>query len=186
MSQKLALATGNAHKVGEFQELLGPRFDIVAVPIDVEENGTTFTANALIKAKAGCEQSGLPTLADDSGLAVDALGGRPGIHSARYAGPTSSEKITALLGELKDVPPEQRTASFHCALALVYPNGTSITVEGITHGVIKEAPAGQGGFGYDPIFYLPDLGKTYAELTSEEKNHLSHRGRAVQLLLERL
>lgn len=183
---KLAIATGNLHKLEEFQELLGHGFALVAVNVDVEESGSTFTENALIKAKAGCLASGLPTLADDSGLAVDALGGRPGIHSARYAGPTSLEKITSLLGELENVSDSERTAAFHCALALVTPEGKTLTVEGITPGVIAQTPAGVGGFGYDPIFYLPDLGKTYAELTSEEKNRLSHRGRAVELLLNRL
>lgn len=186
---KIFLASGNAHKIEEFRKIFeGGPLDFEGIPVSVEEDGSSFAENALIKAKKGCELSKQPTLADDSGLAVDALDGRPGIHSARYGGEkaTSREKIAKLLEEMKDLPDEKRSASFHCALALVFPDGSKIGVEGVCPGFIARESSGDGGFGYDPIFYLPEMGKTFAQLSNEEKNRLGHRGRAARLFLEQL
>lgn len=184
--KKLFLATGNPHKLEEFNELFeGLPIELSMIPVDVEENGKTFQENALIKARAGCASSHEATLADDSGLAVDALDGAPGIHSARYA-PTKEARIEKLLDALEGVPDPARTAAFHCALAVVWPDGRELVVEGKCPGVINHAPVGSEGFGYDPVFFLPELGKTFAELSSEEKNRLSHRGRAAQLLIDAL
>lgn len=181
---RVYLATTNAHKLSEFQPLLGGApFELQAMPeaVEVEETGTTFVENARLKARTCAERFGVPCLADDSGIAVRALDGRPGIASARYAA-TDHERISKLLGELSDKP--DRTASFHCALVLAYPDGRETVVEGIVPGRVTEAPRGAGGFGYDPVFELPDLGKTYAELTAAEKNERSHRAVAVRELLE--
>ncbi|HEY9766179.1 MAG TPA: RdgB/HAM1 family non-canonical purine NTP pyrophosphatase [Chroococcales cyanobacterium] len=186
---KIFLASGNAHKIEEFRKIFadGP-LDFEGIPVSVEENGISFAENALIKAKKGCEISGQPTLADDSGLSVDSLEGRPGIHSARYGGEkaTSREKIEKLLLEMKDLPDEKRSASFHCALALVFPDGSKIEVEGVCPGFIARECSGEGGFGYDPVFHLPEIGKTFAQLSNEEKNLLGHRGKAARLLLAAL
>lgn len=181
----LLLATGNDHKVQEIGEIIQEtpatlittrQFRNIEAP---EETGGTFEENALIKARAWHEATGLWTLADDSGLVVDALDGRPGIHSARYR-PTNEERIAGILDELKDTPESQRNARFVCVCALVGPNGEEYTTQGVCEGAISFEPAGAGGFGYDPIF-LPEgfHGQTLAELSAEVKNNISHRARAL-------
>nr|WP_253264079.1 XTP/dITP diphosphatase [Geobacillus sp. DSP4a] len=159
--------------------------DFPDVP-DVEETGSTFAENARLKAEAISRRFGCPVIADDSGLVVDALGGRPGVYSARYAGEDKNDarNIAKLLHELEGVPMEQRTARFHCALAVAIPGRPTAVVEAACEGYIAEAPRGEGGFGYDPVFYLPEKGKTMAELTPEEKNEISHRAKALAKLDE--
>jgi XTP/dITP diphosphohydrolase len=146
-----------------------------------EETGATYRDNALLKARAGCRASGALTLGDDSGLEVDALGGAPGVRSARYGGPGLDDagRCARLLAALRDVPTAQRTARFHCVVALVGPDGHEEVVQGVAEGVILEAPRGAGGFGYDPLFFDPILGRTFAELTEAHKSLVSHRGRAM-------
>lgn len=184
---KLLIATNNAGKLREYAALLGdlpvqlttPQQEGIA--LEVEESGTTFVENALLKARAYCAASRLPTLADDSGLEVDALGGAPGVYSARYAGngATDRQRYEKLLAELQGVPPAERTARFRCVIALVMPDGTEEITEGECEGVIIDTPRGEHGFGYDPVFYMPALGKTMAELPPELKNRVSHRARAL-------
>jgi XTP/dITP diphosphohydrolase len=186
--QCLLIATHNRGKVREYRRLLdGLPFalvglDDIGVSFDVEETGSTFAENARQKAVAYAGASGLLTLADDSGLEVDALGGEPGIRSSRYAGPlaTDPERIAFLLGKLAGVALADRTARFRCVIAVATPGGELFTAEGVCPGMIIDAPRGSGGFGYDPIFFLPDQGCTMAELSVEQKNRLSHRARAVQ------
>lgn len=185
---KLIIATHNEDKVVEFRRILTPlgvRAEAVPLP-EVEETGTTFAENARIKAEAACRASGLPAVADDSGLAVDALGGAPGVYSARYAGPDASDedRVRKLLGELAEVPMEKRDARFVCAICCVFPNGDVITAEGACGGKIAFAPKGGGGFGYDPVFLVGD--RTFAEFRPEEKDAVSHRGRALRAFAERL
>ncbi|NIF34261.1 XTP/dITP diphosphatase [Enterobacter sp. Cy-643] len=191
--QKVVLATGNAGKVRELADLLADfGFDVVAQTElnveSVEETGLTFIENAVLKARHAAKVTGLPALADDSGLAVDALGGAPGIYSARYAGEDASDQqnLEKLLAALKDVPDEKRQAQFHCVLVFMRhaEDPTPLVFHGSWPGVITHAPAGQGGFGYDPIFFVPSEGKTAAELTRDEKSAISHRGQALKLLLE--
>lgn len=191
--QKVVLATGNAGKVRELADLLADfGFDVVAQTElnveSVEETGLTFIENAILKARHAAKVTGLPALADDSGLAVDALGGAPGIYSARYAGEDASDQqnLEKLLAALKDVPDEKRQAQFHCVLVYMRhaEDPTPLVFHGSWPGVITHAPAGQGGFGYDPIFFVPSEGKTAAELTRDEKSAISHRGQALKLLLE--
>ncbi len=155
---------------------------------DVEEDGDTFLDNALKKALAVSRHTGHAALADDSGLTVDALDGAPGVHSARYAGENADDgrNIEKLLREMKDVPEKGRGAAFRCVLVLCEPDGSCESFEGAWEGRIAEAPDGDGGFGYDPVFYLPGLGKTVARLSLEEKNRLSHRARAMERLREAL
>lgn len=194
MTQTLLIATHNKGKLREYQELLRDLpvhlvyLDEVGIHEDVPETGSTFEENAIQKATAYARLSGLLTLADDSGLEVDALGGRPGVHSARYAGPNASDeaRIRKLLADLDGVPPEQRTARFRCVIAVATPEGDVITAAGTVEGVIADAPRGHHGFGYDPVFYLPDRGCTMAELPPEEKNRISHRARAAQAIKPRL
>ena len=186
---KFIIATNNQKKLKELERILNP-LGINAVSAkdegislgDVEETGTTFAENAFIKAEAAFKKTGLPSVADDSGLCVDALDGRPGIYSARYAGEnaTDSDKNSKLLSELKDVPEKDRTAHFTCAICCVLPNGEKIEVEGVCEGSIAFEPHGNGGFGYDPIFKYGD--KSYAELSSDEKDLISHRGKALRKL----
>jgi XTP/dITP diphosphohydrolase len=145
---------------------------------DIPECGSTFLENALIKARAACNLASIPSLADDSGLEVDALGGLPGIRSARFA-PTTEERNARLLELMRDVPDERRTARFVCALALIRPDGFEWTTLGICEGLITRAVSGAGGFGYDPLFLYPPLGLTFAEVPLAEKNRISHRGRAL-------
>ncbi|EGT5683738.1 XTP/dITP diphosphatase [Cronobacter turicensis] len=191
--QKVVLATGNAGKVRELASLLQEfGLDVVAQTElgveSAEETGLTFIENAILKARHAAQVTGFAAIADDSGLSVDALGGAPGIYSARYAGSDASdqENLEKLLVALHDVPDEQRQAQFHCVLVYMRHAGdpTPLVFHGVWSGVITRAPAGQGGFGYDPIFFIPTLGKTAAELTREEKSAISHRGQALKLLLE--
>ncbi|WP_333890732.1 XTP/dITP diphosphatase [Atlantibacter subterraneus] len=191
--QKVVLATGNAGKVRELASLLRNfGLDIVAqTDLDVEsaeETGLTFIENAILKARHAAAITGLPAIADDSGLAVDALGGAPGIYSARYAGVDASDRqnLEKLLVALNDVPDGQRQAQFHCVLVYLRhaDDPTPLVFHGVWPGEITRAPAGEGGFGYDPIFYVPSEGKTAAELTREEKSAISHRGQALKQLLE--
>ena len=193
--QKVVLATGNPGKVRELASLLADfGLDIVAQTElgvgSAEETGLTFIENAILKARHAAQITGLPAIADDSGLAVDALGGAPGIYSARYAGSNASDQqnLDKLLLTLKDVPDEQRRASFHCVLVYLRhaEDPTPIVCHGSWQGVLTHEAAGSGGFGYDPIFFVPELGKTAAELTREEKNAQSHRGQALRLLLDAL
>jgi len=187
----LLLATGNQHKIEEMTALLGgggwrlrTAKDFPGFP-DVEESGATYKENALIKARAWAERAGLISLADDSGLEVDALGGRPGVYSNRYA-PTSAERITKLLDELSGVEEARRTARFVCVMALAWPDGKTEVRRGVCEGRIAFASAGVGGFGYDPVFFLPEYGQTMAELPADEKNRISHRARAAQAILKAL
>ncbi|EOC1315907.1 XTP/dITP diphosphatase [Cronobacter turicensis] len=191
--QKVVLATGNAGKVRELASLLQEfGLNVVAQTElgveSAEETGLTFIENAILKARHAAQVTGFAAIADDSGLSVDALGGAPGIYSARYAGSDASdqENLEKLLVALHDVPDEQRQAQFHCVLVYMRhaDDPTPLVFHGVWSGVITRAPAGQGGFGYDPIFFVPSLGKTAAELTREEKSAISHRGQALKLLLE--
>lgn len=191
----LVLASGNAGKLREFEQLLGPLGLRVSPQSahgvgDVEETGQTFVENALLKAREASRISGLPALADDSGLAVDALQGRPGIYSARFAGePKSDERNNArLLAELAEVPEGQRAARYWCVLVLLRhaEDPVPLIVQQCWEGEILRAPRGEGGFGYDPLFWLPEQGVSAAELTAEEKNRLSHRGRALCALVAQL
>jgi XTP/dITP diphosphohydrolase len=186
--RKLLLATTNLHKIAEFRailaavpcELVGPTE--VGLSVAIEETGTTFAQNAVLKAIAYAESSGLLTLADDSGLEIDALGGAPGIYSARWAGAhvTYPQRFQLLFQRLADVPDERRTARYRCAIALAEPApcGLYAVVEGTLEGCIAREPRGTGGFGYDPIFAVPELGQTVGEMGEEEKHRISHRGRA--------
>ncbi len=183
---KLLLATQNRGKAREYRHLLaGIPYEIVTLPeagiaADVEETGATFEENAVLKATTLAAASGRLTLADDSGLEVDALGGAPGVNSARFAGPGASdaERINLLLKKLKDVPEAARTARFRCVIAIAAPDGRVELGSGECRGFITKEPRGTHGFGYDPVFYVPELGKTMAELTPREKNKISHRARA--------
>lgn len=185
---KLLLATNNQHKLEEYQALLGGLPLTVrslrdeGIFTEVEETGRTFEENAVIKARAYASLSGLLTLADDSGLEVAALGGEPGVYSSRYAGPgaTDRQRTEYLLGKMKDVPWEERQARFSCVIAIARPEGVLRVCEGECRGVIAWEPRGEHGFGYDPVFFLPDLGVTMAELPSARKNEISHRARAAQ------
>ncbi len=185
----LLLATSNRHKVGEYRAIFSDLpFHLLSLrdiqlDIDVEESGTSFAENAQLKALAYARASGKLSLADDSGLEIDALGGVPGIYSARFAGPATSyaERFRIILERLREVPAAQRTARFRCAVTIAEPSGYFQTVEGTLEGEIALAPRGEHGFGYDPIFYVPELGKTTAELEPQQKHRISHRGRAAQL-----
>lgn len=184
----LVIATHNPDKIVEFRRILAPLgVKVDAVPLaEAEETGTTFAENARIKAEAACRETGLPAVADDSGLAVAALGGAPGVYSARYAGPDASDedRVQKLLGELRSVPPEERGAKFVCSICCVFPNGDAVTADGECAGSIAFAPRGDGGFGYDPVFLVGD--RTFAEFRPEEKDAVSHRGRALRRFAELL
>ncbi len=194
MTTRLLIATLNRNKLNEYRELLaGLPFELVTlddvgIREDVEENGTTFAENARIKANEYSRQSGLLTLADDSGLEVDALGGEPGVRSKRYAGENASDadRIVYLLDKLRDVPRGNRRARFRCAIAIAGPRGKVLEADGTCEGEIIFEPRGTHGFGYDPIFYFPDLGATLAELPMEKKNQVSHRARAAQAIKKML
>jgi XTP/dITP diphosphohydrolase len=197
--RRLVLASTNPHKIAEFRALLaGAPFEILSpadlgVTVQVEETGDTFDENAILKALAYAEATGLLALADDSGLEIDALGGAPGVHSARWAGVNTSyeERFRLLEQRLAGIPDEQRTARYRCAIALAEPapRGLYAVVSGTLEGRIARTPRGSEGFGYDPVFSLPERGKTVGELTAAEKNSISHRARAAaaaQPLLARL
>lgn len=148
---------------------------------EIEETGSTFTDNALLKARHVCNGTGLPALADDSGLVVDALNGEPGVYSARFGNlKTDKERYMLLLQKMHTVPDDRRQARFVCVMALVFPDGREYIEEGVCEGVIAKEPAGENGFGYDPVFYIPELGKTMAQLPLDVKNTISHRARALQ------
>lgn len=188
MKETIVAATGNAHKLEEIRAVLAD-WNILSekgagFTGDVEETGATFAENALIKARAVCLATGYPALADDSGLCVDALGGAPGVFSARYSGGDSRDNRALLLKNLEGE--RNRAAHFSCAVALVFPNGKTVTAEGSTHGMILEAERGENGFGYDSLFYSDDLKKSFAEASAEEKNAVSHRGRALQALKRKI
>ena len=193
---KIVIATRNRHKAVELQTLLhGAGYDAVQLDeIDpdgkipeVEETGTTFKENALLKAQAIAKATGLPAIADDTGLEVDALEGAPGIFSARYAGEncTYEDNVKKLLRELSDVADDRRTARFKTVAVYVHKE-TELSAEGVVEGVITEKEEGVGGFGYDPVFSVLDMKKTYAQLADEEKNRVSHRGKAIRSLIEKL
>lgn len=193
MFKKILVATTNPGKVREIKEILSD-FEIISlkdagINIDVEENGKTFCENAYIKASEIAKLTDLPVLADDSGLEVEALGGRPGVYSARYAGEDApySEKVKKLSLELLTVPENERYAQFTCAVCLILPGGKKIEAEGVScPGIIKETPSGESGFGYDAYFYSLDYKKTFAEMTLEEKNVVSHRKAALISLLNKI
>jgi XTP/dITP diphosphohydrolase len=182
---RVLIATTNPGKVREYQALLdGLDLELVGlndvgITTEVEESGGTYAENAELKARAYATMSGLLTLADDSGIEVEALNGRPGLHSARYA-EDSAKRIEKLLGELQGVPDEKRTARFQCSIALAWPDGRVMIVDGTCEGRIAHEPRGVNGFGYDPIFYLLEYAATMAELPEDVKNRISHRARAAQ------
>ncbi|GKS81846.1 non-canonical purine NTP pyrophosphatase [Ligilactobacillus pabuli] len=187
--ETILIATANPGKAAEYRRIFEAKGVAVKTLADlsehyeIDENGTTFEENALIKAQTLMNALQIPVLADDSGLIVDALDGAPGIHSARYAGDHDDEANNRkLLKELKDVPAEQRTARFHCSIVVVRPNVAPLSVAGEAEGRILFEKQGQDGFGYDPLFLYPPLNKSFAELTMAEKNEVSHRGRAVEKL----
>jgi XTP/dITP diphosphohydrolase len=185
----LLVATTNLHKLEEYRAIFSDlpyrllSLRDIRLDMDVEETGTTFAENAELKARSYAQASGLLTLADDSGLEIDALGGAPGVFSARFAGKDTSyeERFRLILERLKGLPTEQRGARFRCVIAIAEPSGSTRLVEGVIEGIIADAPRGERGFGYDPIFLVPEIGMTTAELTAEDKNRISHRGRAAQL-----
>ena len=192
---KVVLASKNKHKLVEISKITEKfGFELVlqselGVDIDVEETGTTFEENSLLKARAVMEATGLPALADDSGIAVDALNGEPGIYSARYGFDESLDdwgRLLLLLKNTEHVPDGQRQAQFVCVISFITPDGKTIQARGEIHGELTREPAGENGFGYDPIFYYPPLGKTTAELSPEEKNKVSHRANALNLFYEKM
>lgn len=189
---KLVLASKNQHKLIELRTILGQLgLEVVlesevGVDVEVEETGTTFEENSLLKARAVMEASGMAAIADDSGLEVDALGGEPGVYSARYGGLDSDEARTALLLEkMSDVPDQLRTARFVSVVTCVLPDGKIVVARGACEGTITYAPAGENGFGYDPVFFVPQLDKTFAQASPEEKNAISHRGDALRKFCEK-
>lgn len=191
--EKLLIATNNQGKVREIEKIFGDRYDLVTpkelgLKLEVVEDGKTFEENAMKKARAFMEATGLDALADDSGLCVDALGGAPGVYSARYGGEnTTDEKNNQkLLEALRDVPDHQRTAQFVCCAALCKKDGSMIVERGESHGIILHAPRGENGFGYDPLFYNTEYHKSYAELDGETKNQISHRAKAMEKIKGRL
>ena len=183
---KFVLATHNPGKLREMGEILRDLgVEVVSpaalgIPVDVEETGTTFAENAMLKAKAMCRAANLPAIADDSGLCVDALNGAPGVYSARYGGEGLDDRgrCMLLLNSMRGAT--TRAAHFSCAVACVFPNGDTLTAEGRCDGFIAYAPLGDGGFGYDPVFLLPGAGKTFGQLSQEEKSAVSHRGKALK------
>ena len=189
---RFVLASNNRKKLAEMREILsGLGVEVISlaeagITDAPEETGTTFAENAQIQADAACKATGMPCVADDSGLTVVALGGAPGVYSARYGGVglTDKDRYILLLKNMENA--EQRAAAFVSSIACRFPDGTLITAEGSCPGEILRAPAGNGGFGYDPVFYLPELGRSMAQLTAEEKNAISHRGRALRLFAEKL
>lgn len=189
---KFVAATNNKNKLKEFARILEPlNIEVLTASqcggegIDPVEDGETFEANAIIKAKAFAEALGIPALADDSGLCVDALDGAPGVYSARYSGEGDAANNALLLKNLEAIPMEERTARFVCAICCAYPDGRYFTVRGECEGRIGFEPKGSDGFGYDPIFFI-ETGESFAEISGERKDSMSHRGKALKLLAERL
>ena len=189
---KIVFATTNAGKIKEIKEILSD-FDVevasmkeMNITADIEENGATFEENSLIKARAVSKLTGLPALADDSGLEVDYLNGEPGIYSARHLGRDTDYdyKNNYIIKKLKDAKDEERSARFVCVISLVLPDGREFVKKGVMEGRIGYEIKGENGFGYDPIFYLPEYGKTSAEISAEEKNKISHRGKALSAMKE--
>lgn len=186
---QFVVATANRHKLQEIKEILAPySIELAPPPADVPavaETGQTYEENAVIKAAAVAKQFQRPAIADDSGLEIDALNGAPGLYSSRYLGEEKSYDVKNrhILDAMKNIPPEKRKARFVCAAAIAYPDGTSKAIRGTVEGIIADSMHGNQGFGYDPIFFLPQLGKTMAELTPEEKNRISHRSQAFRLLM---
>lgn len=188
---KFVLATHNPNKIREMGAILG-QFGVevvspkeLGITVDVEETGSTFAENAMLKAKAICELAKLPAIADDSGLCVDALNGAPGVYSARYGGLDDDvARYRLLLENLRGAG--TRAAHFHTSVVCCFPNGDVLEAEGDCHGTIAYAPQGENGFGYDPVFFVPELRKTFAQLTPEEKNAISHRGVALRAFGEKL
>lgn len=185
MKMKVLLASNNGHKIKEIKEILGDFFDVVSlreagVESDPEETGVTFEENARIKAVAGMKASGMPCIADDSGLEVFALDGLPGVMSARYAGGHGDDSANneKLLRELENA--SDRSARYVCVICMAFPNGHEIVARGECRGTILKEARGEGGFGYDPLFFFPQFGKTFAEITAEEKNEVSHRKAALK------
>ncbi|MBR5858476.1 MAG: XTP/dITP diphosphatase [Clostridia bacterium] len=191
---KIVIATNNSHKISEFRSCFlqkGIEFELVTIKEagfvgEIIEDADSFEGNAYIKAKTLCDHTGMIAIADDSGLVVDALGGAPGVYSARYAGEgaTDMQNIEKLLHELKDIPADEKTARFVCAICVCRPDGERLFVSGSSEGIIIDELRGDGRFGYDPVFLYPPMNKTFAEMSSEEKNSVSHRGRAIESLLE--
>ena len=193
---KVVLASQNPHKLKEIQDIVSQfGMDLVlqselGIHIDVDETGETFEENSFLKAKAVVDATGLPAIADDSGLCVDVLGGAPGVYSARYGAPdcvTDSDRRLFLLKNMRGVRSEERTARFVCVITLLYPDGRKLTARGTVEGLITFEPRGEDGFGYDPVFYIPSHGCTFAQMGSERKNRISHRANALKrlsLLLE--
>lgn len=190
MKEELFVATGNDGKLREIELLLHQTVSRLLSPKDypeypiVVEDGATFAENAIKKARIAVVATGRPSIADDSGLVVDELGGHPGVHSARYAGEGAgdAENNAKLLKELNGIPPTRRTAAFVCVIALCMPDGTCMTFDGYLKGIILDEARGDGGFGYDPLFFIPECGQTLAELSLEIKNLISHRGQALAKL----
>ena len=189
---KFVLATHNPGKIREMSNILsGLGIQVVSpaelgITVDVEETGTTFAENAMLKAKAICAASGLPAIADDSGLCVDALGGAPGVYSARYGGAGLDDRGRYMRLRESMRGQTTRAAHFACAIACAFPNGDELTAQGRCDGTVAFAPMGEGGFGYDPIFFVPEKAKTFGQLTAQEKDEISHRGRALKEFAEKL
>ena len=192
--QQYLVATGNPHKTEAIRGILAD-YPITLTDLsehdpipEPEETGETFLDNALLKSRYYSKMTGFNAMADDSGLEIDALNGEPGVHSARYAGVDTphSEKMARILEAMKDVPEGKRTARFRCVAAVTFPDGREYTADGAMEGVIGLEPRGEGGFGYDPIVYLPELGCTVAELSAERKDEISHRGKAFRALMKKL
>lgn len=192
MAEKFVLATHNPGKLAEMKAILsGLGVEVVSpdeagATVDVEETGATFAENAMLKAKAVCAAAGLPAIADDSGLCVNALNGGPGVYSARYGGEGLDDRGRCMLLLRAMRGQTTRAAHFSCAVACAFPNGDTLTAEGQCDGAIAFAPIGEGGFGYDPVFLVPEKGKTFGQLSPEEKSALSHRGKALAAFAEKL
>lgn len=191
MGKKLIFATNNEGKVNEIRQILGEGYEVYSlkdldIHTNIVEDGKTFEENAQIKAKAICQQTNEMVLADDSGFEVDYLGGEPGIYSARYLGEDTSYEIknAEILKRCEQAKEEERTARFVCAIACAYPDGRMETTRGVIEGMLAYEPKGTNGFGYDPIFYLPERGCTTGEMEPEEKNKISHRGIALRKMVE--
>ncbi|MBR3078080.1 MAG: RdgB/HAM1 family non-canonical purine NTP pyrophosphatase [Oscillospiraceae bacterium] len=188
---KVVLASQNRHKLAEIQAILS-RFDMelvlqseLGVSIDVDESGSSFEENSELKARTVMEATGLPAIADDSGLCVDVLGGAPGIYSARYGAPdcvTDRDRLNYLLQNMRGVRSDERTARFVCVITLLYPDGRKLVARGSCEGLIAFEPRGEDGFGYDPVFYVPSMGCTFAQMGADCKNRISHRANALMRL----